>query len=278
MCLSTTTILPPNGKPKAVIFFCHGYSSSASFLSSASLYKLTELYNIAVVGLDYEGHGLSDGVYAYFREFDVIADDVLDYFREVVQNEFPDTPRFLLGYSMGAAVAYFVQRKCPSLFQNVIFISGMIQVKDGVRNEFFEKLLLLILGGEEGIHSVGILPVYPNRAPIPPKDPQALEILWKSPYRYRRKARLSTAWELLNAMIELTNTCHKFHVNCLILHGLDDETTCPKSSQYFYDVCQSSDKTLKLLDGMDHGTIFGETTENVSKVLAEVNEWIEARI
>ena len=95
-------------------------------------------------------------------------------------------------------------------------------------------------------------------------------------YWYRRKGRLNPGLEMLNATIELTKTCHQFNVNCLIIHGLDDKNTCPSSSQYFYDACQSSDKTLKLLDGMDHGVVFGETIENMSNVFVEVNAWIEA--
>ena len=89
---------------------------------------------------------------------------------------------------------------------------------------------------------------------------------------------MNTRLELLNATTKLTKTRHEFNVNCLILHGLDDETTCPTSSQHFYDVCQLSNKTIKLHDGMDHDLIFGETSENVSKVFVELNEWTKARI
>ena len=77
---------------------------------------------------------------------------------------------------MGAAVAYFVQRKCPSLFQNVIFISSMFQIKDELCNKLAKDLIVFIFGGQEGVHAIEILPVRPCRDLTRPK----IQKRWKS--------------------------------------------------------------------------------------------------
>jgi alpha-beta hydrolase superfamily lysophospholipase len=61
----------------------------------------------------------------------------------------------------------------------------------------------------------------------------------------------------------------------LIFHGTADQLTSPEASQELYRRVRSSDKTLKLYEGLYHET-FNEPEKE--QVMSDVAEWIEARI
>lgn len=64
----------------------------------------------------------------------------------------------------------------------------------------------------------------------------------------------------------------------LTVHGTADGVTCPSSSKLLYEKASSTDKTLKLYDGMYHSLIQGEPDENVAIVLKDMREWIDERV
>ena len=49
----------------------------------------------------------------------------------------------------------------------------------------------------------------------------------------------------------------------LIKQGLNDKVTCPKLSQLLSDEERSTDKGIKLYEGMWHTLASGETKENI---------------
>ena len=61
----------------------------------------------------------------------------------------------------------------------------------------------------------------------------------------------------------------------LILHGTADRLADPDGSQMIYDGVSSTDKTLKLYDGLYH-EIFNEPEQE--QVLADMAAWLEERV
>jgi acylglycerol lipase len=52
---------------------------------------------IAFVGIDYEGHGQSDGIHGLIPSWDELVGDAFSYFTEVLEKQFPGKPAFLCG-------------------------------------------------------------------------------------------------------------------------------------------------------------------------------------
>ena len=100
MALYTVTMTPLNQPVQAVVCFCHGYSDSISFTKKTEFQRLVEK-GIAFVGIDYEGHGLSDGMLGLIDNWDNMIRDVSSFFEETISKRFPDKPVFLMGESMG---------------------------------------------------------------------------------------------------------------------------------------------------------------------------------
>jgi len=62
---------------------------------------------------------------------------------------------------------------------------------------------------------------------------------------------------------------------CLILHGGDDQIVSSEASQNLYDQIASTDKQIKIYDGLYHEILNEPEKETV---LADIHQWIEARI
>src|SRR5438132_697741 len=82
----------------------------------------------AVYGLDYEGHGRSDGLQGYVPDFQALVADCDAFFTSVVQSHSNRTSRFLLGESMGGAVALLLHRARPDFWTGAVLVAPMCKV------------------------------------------------------------------------------------------------------------------------------------------------------
>lgn len=96
LCLFTSIMKPKDKQPKAVVCFCHGFLGSSSYLIRCEYQRMVK-EGIAFVSIDYEGHGQSDGIHGLIPSWDWLVGDAMQYFQEVLQNEFPGMPAFLCG-------------------------------------------------------------------------------------------------------------------------------------------------------------------------------------
>lgn len=106
----TSIMTPVTKEVEAVLCFCHGYMDNSSFLKRFEYQRLVKR-GIAFVSIEYEGHGRSDGPLCYINKFENIIEDVYSYFLEICCLRFPGKKCFLMGESMGGAVAFDVYRK-----------------------------------------------------------------------------------------------------------------------------------------------------------------------
>jgi alpha-beta hydrolase superfamily lysophospholipase len=281
MLLHTITILPKKHPIKAVVCFCHGYTDSVSFMKLVENQRLAER-GIAVCAIEYEGHGLSDGALGLFNDWRVLISDVSSYFAEVVATRFPRKPMFLMGESMGGAVAYSVQNAMPSLFQGVVFLCPMCKISDNMLPPQPVIDILKWLIGPSGpvVSWLGYLPIAPAQNSLENVTHRVLEkrhLCSRSPLVFGRNPRLATARELIDVTQRISRSLHEFDAPFLVLHGKADIVTDPQLSQALYDESPSKDKSIHLYEGMWHSLTSGEPDENIDRVFQDCIEWILKR-
>lgn len=304
MALLTSTMVPKRGKPKAVICFCHGYMDNSSFLKRI-YYQALVKKGIAVAMIEYEGHGRSDGPNTLIPCWDTLLGDVQKFFTHVGETKFPGTKKFLLGESMGGAVAYDLISRHREHYEGVIFVAPMCRISV-VPPKIVVDAFEMVVGDPGTVNALTGLPLAPAKDDISAlsfKDKEKMRLALAAPTRYGRKPRLATARELMNTTRRIQPSINAFDAPFLVLHGLDDKVTCPKISEMLYAESPSKDKDIRLYkgtlqlylvfnlslrviltfsfdktQGMYHNLTAGETDENIQIVFNDVISWVMKRI
>jgi len=281
LCLFTSIMRPANNKQvKAVVCFCHGYSDFTSFLMRYEYQRLVKA-GFAVVSLDYEGHGLSDGAFCYIPNWDYVVEDATVFFRECCQREFNGLKCFLVGQSMGGAVAFDVYSRVPSMISGVVLIAPMAKISDEMLpNPVALKFLQWMLGNQGAERLIGLLPLAPSKdlSSLAYRLEHKRQLAYCNPINYSRKPRLATARELVLTTQRISSSLKNFDAPFLVLHGLEDKVTDPKLSQALFEESTSVDKNLKLYQDMCHTITTGESAEDLDLVFNDIISWIEARL
>ncbi|KAG0464712.1 hypothetical protein HPP92_018876 [Vanilla planifolia] len=229
----------------------------------------------AVYGMDYRGHGKSSGLKGYIPDFDALVNDCTKYYTSVSETtEFRGVKRFLLGESMGGAVALLLHRKKPSYWDGAVLVAPMCKIAEDVKPpplviKFLEKLSEVV----------------PKWKIVPSKDiidcafknPDWRKEVRSNPYCYKGKPRLQTAKELLMVSTYIENNIDQISLPFLVVHGGGDVVTDPSVSQALYDSAASTDKTFKLYPGMWHALTSAESPANIDLVFSDIVAWLDER-
>jgi alpha-beta hydrolase superfamily lysophospholipase len=78
--------------------------------------------------------------------------------------------------------------------------------------------------------------------------------------------------EMLEAMIRLENEMKEIELPFIVLQASEDKLVDPISAKTLYEQAKSSDKTLRIYDGLYH-EIFNEPEREL--VLQDVADWLD---
>jgi len=276
-----TCIMTPKTKPiKAVVCFCHGYTDHVAFSKLVEYQRLCE-QGIAFVGIEYEGHGRSDGHIGLINDWEELIDDTSTFFKQVTAQKFPHHPAFLMGESMGGAIAYCTYNRVPEVFRGVVFVCPMCKIsEDMLPPQYVIDFLKWMLGPSGTTSFLGYLPIAPSKTDLGDVTHRIKEkgiINYKCPLLYDRNPRLATARELIDVTQRISSSLHEFDAPFIVLHGKADRVTDPLLSQALYDESKSHDKSIQLYDEMWHALTSGEPDENIDLVFSDVIAWILER-
>ncbi|XP_014512154.1 caffeoylshikimate esterase isoform X1 [Vigna radiata var. radiata] len=267
--------MPESGVPlKAALCFCHGYGSTCTFFFEG-IAKRIAAFGYGVYAMDYPGFGLSDGLHGYIPDFDDLVNDVIEHYSKIKDRpEVSGLPRYIMGQSMGGAIALKVHLKEPNTWDGVILVAPMCKIAEGMLPPTAVLKVLSILSK-----------VMPKAKLFPHKDiseltfrePRKRKVAGYNVISYDDPTRLKTGMELLSATQEIESQLHKVSAPLLILHGAADKVTDPLVSQFLYEKASSKDKTLKIYEGGYHGILEGEPDDRISAVHNDIISWLDSR-
>lgn len=255
----------PSGEPKAVILIVHGiaehigrYDHVAQVLVEAGL---------AVYGYDHRAHGKSDGQpRSYIHPFTKAIDD-LGLMVNHVRQENPTKKLFIYGHSMGSLISNLY------VLKNQDIVAGWISSGSPLTSDSHTPALM-----------VQMLTVLSKIAPqlqmvnIPPSDlthdQNIVQAYINDPLVNAKPTRLGMASAIVSQSKMVISQLGTLRLPILLLHGGDDKI-CPMSaSQLIYEKANSTDKTLKIYEGLYH-EIHNETL--YGRILSDIIEWIYGR-
>ncbi|XP_054784417.1 caffeoylshikimate esterase-like isoform X2 [Prosopis cineraria] len=146
--------------------------------------------------------------------------------------------RYLLGESMGGAVALLLHRKKPHFWDGAILVAPMCKIVDEMKPS---PLVINML--------TALSKIIPTWKLVPTKD--IVDLAFKDS-EVRKQVSLPF----------------------LVLHGEDDKVTDKSVSIQLHKVASSKDKTLKLYPGMWHSLLIGEPPENLDTIYKDIVDWL----
>ncbi|KAI4346879.1 hypothetical protein L6164_007742 [Bauhinia variegata] len=268
----TKSWLPEISKPKAAVFYCHGYGDTCTFFFEGIARKLASS-GYGVFAMDYPGFGLSQGLHCYIPSFDRLVDDVIEHYSKVKANpEFNSLPSFLFGQSMGGAVALKIHLKQPKAWDGAVLVAPMCKIADDMVPPWIVAQIL-----------IGVANLLPKTKLVPQKDLaeaafRELKKREQTAYNviaYKDRPRLRTAVEMLHTTQEIERRLEEVSLPLLILHGEADTVTDPSVSKALDHKARISDKELKLYKDAYHALLEGEPDETITQVLTDIISWLD---
>jgi alpha-beta hydrolase superfamily lysophospholipase len=246
----------PDSPARAVVAIVHGYAEHSGRYAQTAADLVAKGY--AVEALDLRGHGRSSGERVYVDSYEDYLNDV-DVLLERVRTQHPGKKLFLLGHSMGGGVvsSYIINRK-PKL--DGVILSGAA----------------MLARREEP--PAGAPPPPPRSGPLPAdtisRDPAVVAAYENDPLVYRGAPpdRSGAAWA--DAYRAVQEGMAGITCPLLILHGTGDKLVPFRGSVQLNEVAASTDKTLKLYEGLYH-EVLNEPERD--QVIADIVAWLDAR-
>ena len=219
----------------------------------------------AVYALDHRGHGRSQGRRAVLDRLDhAIAD--LRTFVELVSRREPQSGVFLLGHSMGGAIAIAYAVRHQETLAGLA-LSGPLAALEAASpiTRGAARLLSAVAPG---------LGIYDVDSSAVSRDPAVVRAYDDDPLVHHGKLPARTVAELSAAVERFPDEARSLRLPLLVMHGGEDMLTPPDGSRMVHERAASEDKTLRVYDGLYH-EILNEPEQD--RVLDDLVAWLDAR-
>ncbi len=255
----------PGGEPKAVLLVVHGLGEHSGRYTNVVNHLVPQGY--AVYSLDHIGHGKSAGEREMVDRFDDFT-KTLRIYVQMIQEWQAGKPLFLLGHSMGGAIAAYYLLDHQDDFQGAILSAPAVAIGEGVSPiTITMSKLLSRVAPKMGVIALDVDLVSRDKAVVQAYADDPLVFHGKTPSRL--------ASELLGAMQRITAEAARITLPLLIVQGDKDALVDPAGARMLKDRAGSQDKTLKFYEGLYH-EVFNEPEKEL--VLNDVAVWLEAHI
>jgi alpha-beta hydrolase superfamily lysophospholipase len=255
----------PEGEPRAVLVISHGLAEHGG--RYAALAERLVGRNYAVYALDHRGHGRSPGGRANIERFAYVVSD-LGTFVGRAQRQHPGHPAFLIGHSMGGAIALGCALQFPDALKGLVLSAPALSIGEevSVLKSWLVRLLSAVAPG------VGALTL---PASAISRDPAVVSAYERDPLVYRGSIPARTLAELLAAMKDFPERVPRLRVPVLVQHGTADKLVPYDANRPIYAALgQPKLRAIRTYDGLFH-EIYNEPERD--RVIGDLEAWLEAQ-
>lgn len=229
-----------------------------------------------VYAMDAAGFGRSSGTRGLVTSWQHLLDDLHMFVDRVRGSGGPEPmcPAFILGESMGGAMALASSLERPQLWAGMVLLAPMVKISDDAKPPKWQVPLLKAMAF-----------VAPKWAVVPERydvfdvcyrDLTVRERARADTLRYTGKTRLGTGAALLEASENLEARLADVRTPFVVLHGDADSLTSPAYSQLLYERASASDKAFLTYENAFH-CLHSEPDGVGERVLRDIFAWLEQR-
>jgi alpha-beta hydrolase superfamily lysophospholipase len=255
----------PDREPAAVLVISHGLAEHCGRYAQLAE-RLVAERGYAVYALDHRGHGRSGGERANIGRFQYVVSD-LSTFVGRAQRQHPDAPAFLLGHSMGGAIALACAVRNPAGLKGLVLSAPALASGQAVsRAKAWLVRLLSRVAPNTGALTLPADAISRDRAVV-----RAYE---SDPLVFRGAIPARTLVELLDAMAGFADAMPKLRVPVLVQHGTADSLVPLAAVKPLYDRLGSANlRTVRLYEGLYHEA-YNEPERD--RVIADLEAWLDS--
>jgi alpha-beta hydrolase superfamily lysophospholipase len=261
------SFIPYGDAPTGRLDLIHGWADHSG--RYRPLLEALRPLNLAVHLPDLRGHGQSGGKRGYLQRFEVYLLDLAQLFDLTSANPEMDTPRWLLGHSMGGLLALFLALGYPQHYQGVILASPFmaLQPPPSLAQRALVRLLSVLI------------PAMPLRKRIAPEgishDPAVIKAYREDPLVH---GSFTPRWlsEILAAQKKAPEEAPGLRVPLLMQISPDDTVVDSQAALALYLRLPGGAKTLRVYPERGH-ELYNETPAKRSKPFKDLVSWIGER-
>lgn len=255
----------PASAPRGAVVIAHGLGEHGGRYRRLAEQLVGD--GLAVYAIDHRGHGRSEGRRAKLDRFRYAVQD-LDQLVELTRDRSGRLPVFLLGHSMGGAIAVGYALKHQDKLQGLILSGPAISVEGApwlVR--VLSQLLTNVLPN---------LPLFAIDPSLVSRDPEEVRAYAEDPLNMHGKVPLRTVAELFRAAGWLSRALTELKLPLLVVHGTADKLVPARVADLIDKRSGSSDKTIRLYEGFYH-ELLNEPPADRQRVMDQIADWVVSR-
>jgi alpha-beta hydrolase superfamily lysophospholipase len=250
------------GAARGPVVLVHGAAEHGGRYAHVAERLVTAGYS--VYALDHRGHGRSDGPRAMIDRLDRLVEDLALFVARVREEE--GRRPFLVGHSLGGAVALTYATRHRDTIEGLV-VSGPAVGTEAVPAVLKTAATVLSAVAPR-------LPVFKIEDDAVSRDPQVVRDYQLDPLNHPGKLPARTLGEMLRSMDAMPDRVVELRTPLLLLHGGADRLCPPDGSRMVYAGAASSDKTLRVYEGLYH-EVFNEPEREL--VMDDLVAWLAER-
>ena len=256
----------PEREPRTVLVVSHGLAEHSGRYEQFAQRFVSR--GQAVYALDHRAHGRSSGTRANIGRFSYLVSD-LSAFVGRTQREHPDAALFLVGHSMGGAIALASALRNPGSLKGLVLSAPALAAGEAVSP--LKAAVARLLSRFAPNTGALTLP-----ATAISRDPAVVRAYESDPLVFRGAIPARTVVELLDAMAAFPESVPKLRLPVLVQHGTADRLVPLAATRPLYDRLGSPKlRTIRLYDGLFHES-YNEPERD--QVIADLEAWIDRHV
>jgi alpha-beta hydrolase superfamily lysophospholipase len=259
---------PTKSAPKALLFLVHGMGEHAGRKGYDAFARFFTDRGYGVFSLDHHGHGRSSGEKAYLRSYQWAVNDYYDFVQTIIA-KYPNVPRFLVGHSMGGALALTMKVTHSTTYDSVVVFGAASAVHEFPKMPPGARSLLKAIGSI--LPKARLISLDSDKIS---RNPRSVADAKVDPHMNHANLPIRSVMQLVEMGEFLDLQRNRLTFPLFIIHGVNDSIVAKEQSERLFNKIPSKEKKLWLIPEVWH-EVFEDKV--AADVFEEVFKWVEER-